>query len=526
MTLDEHLTALRDAVSLAEGHGDLEVVEGAKRFLQEAEERRAYTMDSTTIVCAGATGSGKSSIVNALVGREVAHVAAIRPTTDVALAVGTAVTEPLMNLLDIRQRVTVPAVGFFAPTQASSAVLIDLPDIDSFAQRHHDESARLIRRADVMVWVVDPQKYADAVIHEDYLRELGLHADVMLVVLNHIDKLDARERGEVTKHLRALLDADGSDAPIYTASALTGEGIDELRTALVRVASRRSAAAQRLTADVRRHAQLIAGAYSVGIDESKSDGPDIPFASTARQIGRACGSDVVAAAAERSYGIRAHASTAWPPARLFREVDPLARLHLGGRRQESEEAATNIAVTPGSAIVSQASIERYVDQRTEALPSVWRRSIRDRARDNARILVDRVDAAIPSVDLGADRRAWWWSSLNVMQWISVCTGMVGILWLVLLWGGAAFYVNLPGPPMLGPVSVPTVLLLIGIVGGIVLSLIARSASRSAARAVAQRVEREFTVLVERLARDVLIGPLERDLADFARFRAALRVAAT
>ena len=51
-------------------------------------------------------------------------------------------------------------------------VLLDLPDHDSTEVSHHLEVDRLIELADLMVWVLDPQKYADAAIHDRYLAPL------------------------------------------------------------------------------------------------------------------------------------------------------------------------------------------------------------------------------------------------------------------------------------------------------------------------------------------------------------------
>ena len=70
-------------------------------------------------------------------------------------------------------------------------VLLDLPDFDSVEIAHRVEVDRLVRLVDLLVWVVDPQKYADAALHERYLRPLAGHAAVMLVVLNQVDLLGA-----------------------------------------------------------------------------------------------------------------------------------------------------------------------------------------------------------------------------------------------------------------------------------------------------------------------------------------------
>ncbi|OEV14290.1 hypothetical protein AN219_28215, partial [Streptomyces nanshensis] len=54
----------------------------------------------------------------------------------------------------------------------SGLVLVDLPDHDSAAPGHREQVDRMLELVDAVVWVVDPEKYADALLHEDYLRRL------------------------------------------------------------------------------------------------------------------------------------------------------------------------------------------------------------------------------------------------------------------------------------------------------------------------------------------------------------------
>ena len=55
-------------------------------------------------------------------------------------------------------------------------VLLDLPDHDSTEVAHHLEVDRIVKLADLLVWVLDPQKYADAAVHDRYLAPLAGHA--------------------------------------------------------------------------------------------------------------------------------------------------------------------------------------------------------------------------------------------------------------------------------------------------------------------------------------------------------------
>ena len=70
-------------------------------------------------------------------------------------------------------------------------MLLDVPDYDSVTTAHALQVDRLVPLADLLVWVVDPQKYADAALHEGYLRGLGARQEDMVVLINQIDTLPA-----------------------------------------------------------------------------------------------------------------------------------------------------------------------------------------------------------------------------------------------------------------------------------------------------------------------------------------------
>ena len=105
-------------------------------------------------------------------------------------------------------------------------VLLDLPDHDSTEVTHHLEVDRIVKLADLLVWVLDPQKYADAAVHDRYLAPQASHAGVMVVVLNHIDTVPAERRPAMLEDVRRLLDQDGlREVPVIATSARHGEGI-------------------------------------------------------------------------------------------------------------------------------------------------------------------------------------------------------------------------------------------------------------------------------------------------------------
>ena len=140
-------------------------------------------------------------------------------------------------------------------------VLLDLPDHDSTEVSHHLEVDRLVQLADLLVWVLDPQKYADAAIHDRYLAPYATHQDVMLVVLNHIDTVPEGEREAMVADVRRLLDADGLDeVPVLAVSAREGIGMRRAEGRDRRAGSRRrSRRASRVEADVARRGVAARG---------------------------------------------------------------------------------------------------------------------------------------------------------------------------------------------------------------------------------------------------------------------------
>ena len=188
MTLSDRLTALSSVAALGSGRLPDELVDASRDLDQRAGTRLRLSGEHTVVALAGATGSGKSSLFNAITGQPVATVGARRPTTSASQAVvfGSAGAAELLDWLEIGNRQYDDASS--AP-ELSGLVLLDLPDHDSIELSHRAEVDRLIRLVDAFVWVLDPQKYADAVLHDTYRRPLAAHRDVITVVLNQSDRL-------------------------------------------------------------------------------------------------------------------------------------------------------------------------------------------------------------------------------------------------------------------------------------------------------------------------------------------------
>ena len=184
--LPERLDALAAAVEDGQGRLPADLLERVRAVVERAGQRRRLSTDHTVVALAGATGSGKSSIFNAVAGIELARVGVRRPTTGEPLACvwGTQGVAPLLEWLGIPLRHRIPKESVLDSGEDDALdglVLLDLPDNDSTEQSHRAQVDRLVEMVDLFVWVLDPQKYADAVLHERYLRPLsgtrGRHGD-------------------------------------------------------------------------------------------------------------------------------------------------------------------------------------------------------------------------------------------------------------------------------------------------------------------------------------------------------------
>ncbi len=227
------LEGLEAATAAARGHLDDALVDEASAVVERAAGRLRLSADHTVVGLAGATGSGKSSTFNALNGLDLAAVGVRRPTTSWATACvwGDADADELLEWLGIPPRHRTVRDSMLDTGREDRAldgvVLLDLPDHDSTEVSHHLEVDRLVELADLLVWVLDPQKYADAAVHDRYLAPMAGHRDVMVVVLNHVDTVPEGRRDAMLADVRRLLDADGLEGvPVIGLSARHGIGVD------------------------------------------------------------------------------------------------------------------------------------------------------------------------------------------------------------------------------------------------------------------------------------------------------------
>jgi GTP-binding protein EngB required for normal cell division len=225
--------------------------------------RRDYLGASIAVAIAGGTGSGKSSLLNALAGEEISSTSAIRPHTDEPMAwapAGDATMRALLESLGIYEI----ADNASLPSMA----LVDLPDIDSVVDDHRAMVEELLPHVDAVIWVFDPVKYNDPVMHDEFLAPLVGYQQQFIFVLNKADLLEKADRENVnalelvTDDLVVALTNDGFADPdlfVVAADPSTGSsvGIDELREALDERLASKHAASAKIVEDIAAAARLL-----------------------------------------------------------------------------------------------------------------------------------------------------------------------------------------------------------------------------------------------------------------------------
>ncbi|EKU95919.1 GTPase [Actinobaculum massiliense] len=523
LNLPDGLAYLSRALELGGRHLDPAVRHDAEAILEKARERGRVGAARTVVAFAGPTGSGKSSLVNAVVGQRVVKTAATRPATSEAIGVSGRHASDVLDWLGVRNRKVVMQLS---SAELADLVLIDLPDIDSTRLEHREIADGVIARADVLVWVVDPQKYADAVLHEDYLRPLAENSGSILVVLNQVDRLTNADARAIANDLERMLRADHISADVLLVSAARGDGIEALRARLAATAQTRRAAAERLAGDVRGAGSSIAADIAAQGGTIPTDQP-VDGKPVASAIARAAGARDVARAAGASYAHRAALRTGWPLVSWARRRvrDPLERIGLGRVFSSDDGGVPSSAVAPADAQRAQTELQRYADELCVDMPRRWRSSVRERVAGSADDLADFADRIVTTTDTEYRRTPLWWRLVALLQWIGAAAFVVGAVWVLARMAAPWLGFELGGSPRLGRIPWPTVLLAGGALWGVVVSAAARIARTRGAARTEERVRERIVERVKAETDGAFFAPLHAERKNYAEFAAAVKALA-
>jgi GTP-binding protein EngB required for normal cell division len=580
------LTALTEIAQSRSGPGGFrpELVAEAESLLVRAGDRLKLSAAHTVVTLAGGTGSGKSSLFNALAGANFSPSAVTRPATRNAHACvwGMQGAAPLLDWLGVERRYRYARASALDAGEDTlkGLLLLDLPDHDSVAAGAATAVDRLVSLADLMVWVLDPQKYADAAVHNRFLAKLARHAAVTTVVLNQSDLLTPQQAGDCEEDLRRLLDSEGhGEARVLLVSAATGAGLDELRQVLADAVSARQTAADRIAADidsvigrfdlyaidpaaVARRAAEIATAIPGPAEPLNLTGPagstgpvkppwedaalglpgqalpartaleSVPAApalAVADALAHAAGLAAVTDALEDVREIHAAKYLSWPFARISGWLpgrDPVRSVRMSRASADARIAVAAGADAQQSEIDSAITV--FAEAIGESLPDPWPRTVRSAARSRAADISGALTAAISDSVPAATRIPAWWRLVCAWQWLLVALVVAGIGWMGMLVVVGVFHAMGQHPPeLIGSVAlIPWVAAMV--VAFLLLGWLTATGSQNAVTLAFDR-EREqiasaMRAHIDAVARDLVVIPAGVELTEYARFCTELTAA--
>jgi GTP-binding protein EngB required for normal cell division len=514
-----------------------ELLADAEQLVARAGERLRLSANHTVAILAGGTGSGKSSLFNRLAGADFSPVGATRPMTldPRACVWGMEGAGPLLEWLGVQHRHRYARSSALSEGESSlrGLVLLDLPDHDSVLGGT-TEVNRLVALADQMIWVLDPQKYADAAVHSRFLTPMAGHSSVITVVLNQSDLLTATQAEDCMSDLRRLLDSEGlADARLQLTSARTGAGLDDLRKVLAATVSARRAASERIGADVDAMIERFlpyAGEMSVtGAPDDAEEPWTVPPRSAemlAESFARAAGVPGVGQALQSARELKAVDYVGWPVAWLADRVvgrHPVRKLRLGNLWDELRE------VSAGPAGAQQAEIDNAIttlgDQVGAGRPAPWSSTVRTAARSKAQQIPAALGAAIGESLPAENTVTPWWRLAAAWQGLLLGCAAVGLAWMVAILVLGVFRVAPHAPAIFrDPVLLPWVAVMIAAI--LLLGWLTASGSMSLVNAAAVReraqVDGEMRSRMITVADQMVLLPIRQELSECSRFRAELR----
>lgn len=159
------------------------------------------------VVVGGPTGSGKSTLVNAIAQDDVSQAGVVRPTTRKPVLVVNPKDAELMAEHPVAQRSEVVTAQI-----PRGLALVDAPDLDSVHEENRSLAVQLIEVADVWLFVTTATRYGDALPWTilDQVRRRGVTVGVVL------DRVPAEALDTVRRDLLARLDEAGlASVPLF-----------------------------------------------------------------------------------------------------------------------------------------------------------------------------------------------------------------------------------------------------------------------------------------------------------------------
>lgn len=292
---------MRDAVAGARFAASVEAEQRAQAIVAQLDDYvlpRLTNVDAPLLaVVGGSTGSGKSTLVNAIVAKPVTIPGVIRPTTRRPVLVTHPDDEAWFRSEQVLSGLTEDIQVIATETIQPGLALVDAPDFDSIEDRNRTIASQLLAAADLWVFVSTPTRYADQLVW-NFLHNAASRDLEVVVVLNRMDA-DAAE--SVPDDLRRMIAEAGlTGATLFTVAdaghidgQLPTEAVTEIRGYLEHLAADAAARREVASRTVAGAVGKISGQVEALIAERErledtreqlSDGLDAVYADAERHV--------------------------------------------------------------------------------------------------------------------------------------------------------------------------------------------------------------------------------------------------
>ncbi|MGI8703306.1 MAG: GTPase [Candidatus Limnocylindrales bacterium] len=500
---------------------------GAVEIRETARQRLGFPADAYVMALAGGTGVGKSSLLNALAGSQVSAAGVTRPTTSEPVA--WIPVSARSDLVPVLEWLGVHEIREHAGSDRVPMAIVDLPDLDSIASEHRARVDELLPRLDAVAWVADPEKYQDAILHDEYLRRWAPRLGRQAIVLNKVDRVSGQDADRLREDLSQRLRSEGlPELELLLSSARDGEaGIAELRGWLVSGREAKRIVVERLAAEARASALELAA--RAGLDPNAPEQPLIA-ADRRERAAREVSAEVLRILDLR--GLERQAVAATRLAARPRGGGPMGAVtsfayRWSGREQAAADPSGYLRRwrTRGSLAHASEPLRRLVREAMPAVPPQARPALAAIGEPGPveQRLGEAIDRAItaPSMAFEPPRSRFWWL-IGGGQFVVAALLAFAALWFIALWVAGDTSLATVQLPLLGPVPQPVLFLAVVLLIGYLLARLLGFHAGLVGRRWAARLGSSVTQAVEERLGSGVFQTLDSLEGSRARLGAAVR----